>query len=196
MSNARDGFDAIGVVVDWIDACKQRRLDDLLNLYDATATVECCEGGSFRGRSEMERYWRPRLARAVTGAFEIDALFPEADGVTLDYRGYDGVPRADAFPLHKHGEDKPHRLRAYQSGRLKLPGSARRLPRQCEAYSGDDAIPLRFFCARIVDQDAIHVSGRPIAAIVPNPIFADAGHGEEARCHPLESDTWRRISFR
>jgi hypothetical protein len=92
MSNARDGFDAIGVVVDWIDACKQRRLDDLLNLYDATATVECCEGGSFRGRSEMEKYWRPRLARAVTGAFEIDALFPDADGVTLDYRGYDGVP--------------------------------------------------------------------------------------------------------
>jgi hypothetical protein len=56
MSDARDGFDAIGVVVDWIDACKQRRLDDLLDLYDAAATVECCEGGSFRGRSEMERY--------------------------------------------------------------------------------------------------------------------------------------------
>ena len=26
MSDARDGFDAIGVVIDWIDACKQRRL--------------------------------------------------------------------------------------------------------------------------------------------------------------------------
>ena len=48
MSDARDGFDAIGVVVDWIDACKQRRLDDLLNLYDATAIVECCEGGLSR----------------------------------------------------------------------------------------------------------------------------------------------------
>ena len=92
MSDVRDGFDAIGVVVDWIDACKQRRLDDLLNLYDATATVECCEGGSFRGRSEMERYWRPRLARSRRGAFEIDALMPDEDGVTLDYRGYDGVP--------------------------------------------------------------------------------------------------------
>ena len=64
MSNARDGFDVIGVVVDWIDACKQRRLDDLLDLYDAMATVECCEGGSFRGRSEMESYWAPRLARS------------------------------------------------------------------------------------------------------------------------------------
>jgi hypothetical protein len=48
MSNARDGFDAIGVVVDWIDACKQRRLDDLLNLYDPWATVECCSGGRFK----------------------------------------------------------------------------------------------------------------------------------------------------
>ena len=68
MSNARDGFDAIGVVVDWIDACKQRRLDDLLDLYDVTATVEFCEGGSFRGRSEMESYWAPRLARSRRGA--------------------------------------------------------------------------------------------------------------------------------
>ena len=119
MSDARDGFDAIGVVIDWIDACKQRRLDDLLDLYEATATVECCEGGSFRGRSEMEKYWRPRLARAVTGAFEIDALFPEADGVTLDYRGYDGVPVRTHFRFKSTGENQPHRLRAYQSGRLK-----------------------------------------------------------------------------
>ena len=104
MSNARDGFDAIGVVVDWIDACKQRLLDELLDLYDATATVECCEGGSFRGRSEMERYWRPRLARAVTGALEIDALFPEADGATLDYRGYDGVPVRTHFRFTSTGK--------------------------------------------------------------------------------------------
>ena len=103
MSDARDGFDAIGVVVDWIDACKLRRLDDLLDLYDVAATIECCEGGSFRGRSEMERYWRPRLARAVTGAFEIDALFPEADGVTLDYRGYDGVPVRTHFRFTSTG---------------------------------------------------------------------------------------------
>ena len=104
MSDARDGFDAIGVVVDWIDACKQRRLDDLLNLYDATATVECCEGGSFQGRPEMERYWRPRLARAGAGPFEIDALFPEADGVVLVYRGYDGVPVRTHFRFTSRGK--------------------------------------------------------------------------------------------
>ena len=60
-----------------------------------------------------------RLARTVAGAFEIDALFPEADGVTLDYRRYDGVPVRTHFNFHKQGEDQPHRLHAFQSGRLK-----------------------------------------------------------------------------
>jgi len=87
-----------------LDACKQRRLDDLLNLYDATATVECCEGGSFRGRSEMERYWRPRLARSARGAFEIDVLMPDEDGVTLDYRGYDGIPVRTHFRFTSTGK--------------------------------------------------------------------------------------------
>ena len=104
MSDARDGFDTIGVVVDWIDACKQRRLDDLLNLYDPTAAVECCEGGSFRGRSELERYWRPRLTRARSDAFEIDALMPVPDGVTLDYRGYDGLPVRTHFRFTSTGK--------------------------------------------------------------------------------------------
>jgi hypothetical protein len=104
MSDAGDGFDAIAVVVDWIDACKQHRLDDLLNLYDVTATVECCEGGSFRGRSEMENYWRLRLARSAPGFFEIDALMPDQDGVTLDYRRYDGVPVRTHFQFTSTGK--------------------------------------------------------------------------------------------
>ena len=77
MSDDRFGFDAIGVVVDWIDACKHGQLTTLLDLYANDATVECCQGGRFRGRSEMETYWRPRLALPAVGAFEIDALFPE-----------------------------------------------------------------------------------------------------------------------
>ena len=89
MSNARLGFDTIGVVVGWIDACKQRRLQALLDLYDDAGTVECYEGGSFRGRSAMKWYWSQKLANA--GAFEIDALVPENDGsVSLYYRDHDG----------------------------------------------------------------------------------------------------------
>jgi hypothetical protein len=104
MSDDRFGFDAIGVVVDWIDACKHGQLTTLLNLYANDATVECCQGGRFRGRSEMETYWRPRLARPAAGAFEIDALFPESGGVSLDYRGYDGQPVRTHFRFDDTGK--------------------------------------------------------------------------------------------
>jgi hypothetical protein len=104
MSNARDSFDAIGVIVDWIDACKARRLDLLLELYDDAATVECCEGGNYRGRAEVERYWWPKLAIPSSKGFEIDALMPQAGGVSLDYRGYDGKPVRTQFQFSETGK--------------------------------------------------------------------------------------------
>ena len=104
MSNACDGFDAIDVVVDWIDACRTRRLEDLLDLYDAAAFVECREGGNFRGRAAMAEYWRPRLASAKAGAFEIDVLAPFGGGVSLDYRDYDGTPVRTLFRFTETGK--------------------------------------------------------------------------------------------
>ena len=86
----------------WIDACKQPRLGALLDIYADDATVECCEGGSFRGRSAMEGYWRPRLARTAVGAFEIDVLLQ--DGVSLDYRGHDGPPVRTQFRFDDAGK--------------------------------------------------------------------------------------------
>jgi hypothetical protein len=104
MTNANNRFDAIDIVVDWIDACKQRRLDALLDLYDDAATVECCEDGRFNGRSDMERYWRPRLAKARRDAFAIDVLIPEVDGIALDYRGYDGRIMRTHFRFTQSGK--------------------------------------------------------------------------------------------
>jgi SnoaL-like protein len=97
-------FDPIGTVVDWLDACRQRRLAALIDLYDDEATIDCCEGGTFRGRLAVERYWTPKLATAVTGSFEIDALFPEADGVCLDYRNFDGTPARTRFAFTEGGK--------------------------------------------------------------------------------------------
>jgi hypothetical protein len=90
MSNSPGGFDLVGVVVDWIDACRERKLPALLDLYDDSAIVDCCEGGRFRGRTEVEQYWQPKLFGSVPGAFEIDVLMPEVEGVLLEYRSYDG----------------------------------------------------------------------------------------------------------
>jgi hypothetical protein len=38
------------------------------------------------------------------GAFEIDALFPEQDGVSLDYRGFDGLPVRTVFRFDDAGK--------------------------------------------------------------------------------------------
>ena len=45
MSSPQDSFDPIGVVVDWLDACRARRLWALVDLYDDEAAVECCQRG-------------------------------------------------------------------------------------------------------------------------------------------------------
>jgi ketosteroid isomerase-like protein len=51
MSVLQDDFDPLAVVVDWLDACRSRELDALLNLYDERATLECdCERVSLTGR--------------------------------------------------------------------------------------------------------------------------------------------------
>ena len=57
---------------------------------------------------EVDLKWKatgaPRLARSRRDAFEIDALMPEPDGVTLDYRGYDGVPVRTHFRFTSTGK--------------------------------------------------------------------------------------------
>ena len=45
MSISRDESDPMATVVDWLDACRGRRIYALLDLYDEAATLECaCEG--------------------------------------------------------------------------------------------------------------------------------------------------------
>jgi hypothetical protein len=104
MLNSPMAFDPIGTVVDWIDACRQRSLAALVELYDDAAKVDCCDGGSFRGKSGVERYWLPRLKKPVPGAFAIDALLPEAGGVSLDYRDHDGTPVRTHFRFSETGK--------------------------------------------------------------------------------------------
>ena len=116
MYSSQDGFDPIGIIVDWFDACREGRLAALNELYDDGAIVDCCQGGTFRGRLGVERYGRSKLAHPATGAFEVDALFPETDGVCLDYRAYEG-------PLcvrtsHSLRREKSVMLRLNRAGRL------------------------------------------------------------------------------
>lgn len=80
-------FDQMGVVVDWLDACRKGDLRTLLDLYADDASLECrCDGTHlYRGRTEIEAYWRPRLDGFASAGFGLEEISPAAQGVELEY---------------------------------------------------------------------------------------------------------------
>ncbi|RXT49339.1 nuclear transport factor 2 family protein [Bradyrhizobium betae] len=81
-------FDQMGIVVDWLDACRKGDLATLLDLYADDAEVKCtCNGTHFSycGRRELETYWRPRLSAFSSAGFGLEEINPAADGIDLEY---------------------------------------------------------------------------------------------------------------
>ena len=94
MVELADDFDQIALVVDWLDACRNRDLTTLLDLYADDATLECrCGGGKVsKGRAELESYWWPRLEVLAPNAFGLEEITPTAEGVVLDLLSHEGKP--------------------------------------------------------------------------------------------------------
>lgn len=80
-------FDQMGIVIDWVDACRKGDLAALLDLYADDAELECiCNGTQrHRGRSELESYWKPRLGTLSLAGFRLEEIDPGSDGVDLEY---------------------------------------------------------------------------------------------------------------
>jgi hypothetical protein len=99
-------FDQIAVVVDWLDACRTRNLDGLLDMYAGDASIECeCDGHkTHTGRAELEAYWRPRLGNSSPKAFELDEIAPVSNGVVLDYLSFEGKPVRIFFQFDSGGK--------------------------------------------------------------------------------------------
>jgi hypothetical protein len=106
MPISRDEVDPVATVVDWLDACRNRRICALLELYDEAATLECaCDGQqSLTGRAALEAYWRPRLAAPSPGSFAMDDVAADAEGVLLDYQSHDGKPVRIHFRFNQTGK--------------------------------------------------------------------------------------------
>jgi ketosteroid isomerase-like protein len=98
-----DDFDQIALVVDWLDACRNRDLTTLLDLYADDATLECRCGGVkvSKGRAAIETYWQPRLEALAPTAFELEEITPTAGGVVLDYLSHEGKPVRIAFTFSR-----------------------------------------------------------------------------------------------
>ena len=105
-----DTFDPAGIAIDWLDACRARRLDDLLDLFDIRGSIQCVCSGPFiyRGRDSLARYWSSRLEKAVPHAFELIDLSPGDNGaqcrIDVSYVGYDGKPVDARFEFTKAGK--------------------------------------------------------------------------------------------
>lgn len=89
-----EDFDQIAIVVDWLDACRTRDVEALLQLYTEDASLECqCNGTSlYAGRTALEAYWRSRLAAFSPTAFGLEEITPTSEGVALDYLNDEGKP--------------------------------------------------------------------------------------------------------
>src|SRR5258705_7672242 len=106
MSNTPKDFDAIAIVVDWLDACRKRDLAALLDLYADDASLECvCDGNAvICGRAALEAYWRPRLDAFPAAAVGLEEITPTIDGVAFDYSGLDGQPVRVLFTFSPDGK--------------------------------------------------------------------------------------------
>ena len=102
MADLADDFDQVALVVDWLDACRNRDLTALLDLYADDATLECRCGGAkvSEGRAELESYWRPRLDAMATTAFGLEEIIPTPEGV-VDYLSHEGKPVRIAFTFSR-----------------------------------------------------------------------------------------------
>ena len=80
-------FDQMGLVVDWVDACRKGDLTTLLDLYADDGEVECmCNGTQlYRGRRELETYWGPKLNAFSSAGFGLEEIHPAQNGIDLEY---------------------------------------------------------------------------------------------------------------
>ncbi|MES1149211.1 MAG: nuclear transport factor 2 family protein [Bradyrhizobium guangdongense] len=82
-----DDIDQMGIVVDWLDACRKGDLDTLLDLYADDAELECqCDGAHvYHGRSEIETYWGPKLVVFPATGVGLEDISPAPQGISLEY---------------------------------------------------------------------------------------------------------------
>ena len=99
-------FDQMAIVVDWLDACRRRDLDSMLDLYAAEASLECqCDGATVNeGRARVASYWGPRLDGLAPNAFGLEEIQPTPDGVQLDYWSHEGLPVRMVFSFTPDGK--------------------------------------------------------------------------------------------
>ena len=99
-------FDPVVAAIDWLDACKSRELDDVIEFYAEDATLECacCDNVIFAGRKELHAYWQPKLADPSPTLFELERVWDDLAGTSLAYRSHDRMLVRVSFSFNEFGK--------------------------------------------------------------------------------------------
>jgi ketosteroid isomerase-like protein len=86
--------DPMAVAVDWLDAYRAARINQIVGMYSADAVIECACGGRkiIYGRAGIAAYWRQRFVESP--ALELEDLQVDDAAVVVSYRTNSGVVQA------------------------------------------------------------------------------------------------------
>jgi hypothetical protein len=105
--------DAIGLAMDWLEACRSQQATAFSERYAEAATFECeCSGlATLVGRARILEYWRPKLAAPPPRPFKLEQIWPDAEGVALVYRYRESALIRVSFRFDRAGKIEHSRCR-------------------------------------------------------------------------------------
>lgn len=86
--------DPMAVAVDWLDAYRAARINQIVGMYSPNAMIECACGGRkvIHGLEGIAAYWRHRFIDSP--AVEVEDLQMEGGAVAVSYRTTGGIVQA------------------------------------------------------------------------------------------------------
>ena len=86
--------DPMAVALDWLDAYRAARINQIVGMYSRDAVIECACGGRkiIHGQEGIAAYWRHRLIESR--ALELADLEMDGGAVVVSYRTTTGIVRA------------------------------------------------------------------------------------------------------
>ena len=86
--------DPMAVAVDWLDAYRAARINQMVGMYSPDAVIECACGGRkvIHGQEGIVAYWRQRLIE--TPALSLENLQMDGGTVVVSYRTATGIVQA------------------------------------------------------------------------------------------------------
>ena len=84
-------FDPMAVAVDWLDAYRAARINQIVGMHSPDAVIECACGGRriIYGHEGIAAHWRERLVEWP--ALDLEELHVEGGAVVVSYRTSSGI---------------------------------------------------------------------------------------------------------